>query len=1010
LNYLVEDDEFDVWIYHPTASDEDDDWPEEQRFPVVFMSPGADQRVHGGTTHLYLPMLEAIARAGIVTIAVDPVDTQAWSSGKRRAALACAMIWALDDEDLSSHLAEAMALMGHSRGGSAAWLLTNDMLSESNLPDEPAFDTWKQCATVSIAQRFAAAQPSQDATNTNVPINSPMAPPFLALHGAVDEDTETQPITAFDYLYAESRVNLNGFPREHNDELFLLAYGYRHDDWGGVGGLTYPPDSLVSPYYVPKFLRWQILGEQQHRADILVPTAWNAVSGDFDPTIASSSFWTSTHFERPNLYYYSGCQGTMMDPCPTNQDPIQGLGRPLIFADYTQGITWNGASRFELDLFETAPLTGRVCITESVLPLSTMGGTVTVEETPDGMPAEVCQDSTTSLLTGYADEAFDAHDTGAMLVRWGGDLGGAAIRWSLLDRGVTPREISTATHLSFRVGNVLTDETADCEEPLDEITMRVELRDTDLAPDQEGPFVTITPIIDPQSAIVASQTSTSCRAAQFMHTVRIPLPDLCDHEEYSPLAVDFLNELVFHFPDDDQTHTVMIDSLELTHDPYLPGEDPHLGECPQAPASSWNCVADELVATQISCSGEPIAGACDVIDIEESPVPLPEVDDLQQGTFEGWVVHLPKGWLRDPSDPTEDELDDVLARCIAACELEYADDPFTSANCGDSDAFLEPTLRHTSSVGARVSVPAEHAHGDELFVGESLDCDLRGDCSSAFDENIGPSRLRRPTPAAEPLHRGEEWLLSVAGEMQAGSSYAVPPLLSDATAAMAGTVGYSRCAAGNAQTCPFYLASAELELLEPLELHLECDSEPVSHALTALTIRLAQPAFGVAEAGTSWNGFTPGGLVLEAEGVVDDLPFHTRLPIEQPVYVYAADGLLMLQGTDGFVIEFEIPCNGIMADIAVGWDLVEDDVLAGPPTLGIAHLPATMACPDELPLTLQWTNDPEADYESLHWIVDGVRLDGEFPTLTMTESHEITAVLRDSRGAAGSATTFVACE
>jgi hypothetical protein len=334
-----------------------------------------------------------------------------------------------------------------------------------------------------------------------------------------------------------------------------------------------------------------------------------------------------------------------------------------------------------------------------------------------------------------------------------------------------------------------------------------------------------------------------------------------------------------------------------------------------------------------------------------------------------------------------------------------------STTCSATDAFLEPTLRQTDDLGALVSVPDAHANGEDLFVGESVDCDLRSDCSTAFDENLGPARLRRPTPAAEPLHRGEEWLISVTGDMEAGSSYAAQQLLfSDASAEMGGTVGYSRCAAGNDATCPFYLGSMELELLEPLQLDLECDSVPVSHELTELSIRLVQPAFGVAQDGTSWNAFPPGGLVLEAEGVVDTIPFSSRLPIEQPVYVYAADGLLMLQGTDGFTLDFEVPCNGLMADVAVGWALVEDQLLEGPPTLGISHLPATISCPDDLPLTLAFASDPDTDYERLQWIVDGVLLDGETPTLAMTETHEITAVLRDTRGATGSATTTVACQ
>jgi hypothetical protein len=1008
-NYLIPTNSFDIWVYHPTESDVSDAWPASHPlFPVVFMSPGANQQIFDGD-HLYGPMMTSLASSGFVVIAIDPVSGSNWSSGRRRAALACAMIWARGSEEIAPHLANAMAIMGHSRGASAAWLLTNDLLSDpnTNLPEEePAFDHWKQCATVAIAQRYSPASmsPAGDRTTTNVPIAVPVAPPFLGLYGAIDEDTTVQPITAFDNLYNESRVNYQGAP-EQNDELFMSVYGYRHNTWGGT---VFGADSLISPYYVPKFLRWQMLNEQEHRADLILPTAWDAAAGDFDTTIASSSAWTTGN----NDIYYSGCEDTMMDPCPLGQGPLQGLGRPLIYADYTQGVTWDGANRFALDFME---LGGPYCEdfdAEPDLPVSTMGGAVVAEATPGGDDPVVCQDSTTSLLTDrdIAHESFDAHETGAMLVQWGGDLAGTTIRWSLRKQGVTPTEISSATHLSFRIGNVLTeDEDTSCDEPLDEFTMSVELRDDYVLANALGPSVTITPVIDPQAVeIVGLNDGNRCRAAQFMHTVRVPLDEFCDDNR---LAVDYLKELVFHFPDDDETHTALIDSLEFTHDPYLPGEDPHLGECPQAAASAWNCVADELVATRTSCSGEPISGECDIIDIEEDSVALPEVE-IPNDTFEGWVVHIPKGWLRDPEDPTASELDDILERCVAACELEYADDPFVTANCSDTNAFLEPTLRNLDDIGALVSIADAHAHGEDLFVTETVDCDLRSDCSAAFDENLGPSRLRRPSPQSEPLHRGEEWLVTVIGDMEAGSSYAAMSLFSDASAAMGGTVGYSRCAPGNApETCPFYLGSMDLELLEPLVLDLECDSVIVSHELTELTLRLAQPAFGVSEDGTTYNGFTPGGLLIEAEGVVDEIPFTSRRPIEQPVYVDAADGLLTMQGElDGFVLEFEIPCNGLMADVAVGWSLVEDAVLEGPPTLGIGHLPATMTCPDDLALTLAWASDPDSDYESLQWIVDGVLLEGESPTLAMTESHEITAVLRDTRGATGSATTTVACQ
>ena len=299
--------------------------------------------------------------------------------------------------------------------------------------------------------------------------------------------------------------------------------------------------------------------------------------------------------------------------------------------------------------------------------------------------------------------------------------------------------------------------------------------------------------------------------------------------------------------------------------------------------SGWNCIATEnLVAVETSCSGEPTSGICDLGDIEEDFLPLPEVQDGPNNTFDGWVVHAP--WVRDPLEPTATDLVGILERCIATCELEYADDPFVSANCRDFEAFEEPTLRNTDDIGVQVAITDAFATGLDLFTGESLTCDLRSDCSMAFDENLGPARPRRLSPAAEPLHRGEEWLLAVVGEIEVGSSYAVEPqmlLFSSVadSAVMAGSVGYSRCAAGNGSTCPFYLGSVNIELTEPLNLELECDSVPESHELTELSIRLVQPAFGVAEDGTSWNAFPPGGLVLEAEGEVDEVPFYSRRPI-----------------------------------------------------------------------------------------------------------------------------------
>jgi hypothetical protein len=150
---LETDEEFLIWIYHP--QDEFGNWPDNHPpFPAVFMSPGGGHQIYGSglSPHRYLPMFEAIARAGFVVIAIEP--PVGWSSGQRRAALACAMIWARGDSNLSPHLADDMAILGHSRGGGAAYLLTRDILAGTdgiNLPTNTLLDEWSQCALVTIA-------------------------------------------------------------------------------------------------------------------------------------------------------------------------------------------------------------------------------------------------------------------------------------------------------------------------------------------------------------------------------------------------------------------------------------------------------------------------------------------------------------------------------------------------------------------------------------------------------------------------------------------------------------------------------------------------------------------------------------------------------------------------------------------------------------------------------------------------------------------------------------------
>ena len=209
--------------------------------------------------------------------------------------------------------------------------------------------------------------------------------------------------------------------------------------------------------------------------------------------------------------------------------------------------------------------------------------------------------------------------------------------------------------------------------------------------------------------------------------------------------------------------------------------------------------------------------------------------------------------------------------------------------------------------------------------------------------------------------------------------------------------------------CPFYVGSMHLAPTETLTLPLSCNGMMEEHEITALSIDLVQPAMGIGEDGTSWKAFPPRALVVEATGEVDELPIYVRGPIELPIYYRAGEGWTLLVGEGGSYIDLQVPCNGELADVKLAWGFSEDTVTASPPTLTIGT-PATVACPDEVALVLSSGGDPDDDLVALDWIVDGVLIDGAFPTIDVTTGHEITAILRDSRGAATSATTTIACE
>src|SRR5690606_24977172 len=136
-----DEDTFDIFVYRPR--DAAGDWPTTPMpHPAVFFAPGRGLRTASLSPtepddHYYYSTIQPLVEAGFVVFAIEPSSPD-WGSGKRRAALACAMMWAKDstngwvaaDDD---RIGESAVLLGHSRGGTAVTRLTKSLLCQSSL-------------------------------------------------------------------------------------------------------------------------------------------------------------------------------------------------------------------------------------------------------------------------------------------------------------------------------------------------------------------------------------------------------------------------------------------------------------------------------------------------------------------------------------------------------------------------------------------------------------------------------------------------------------------------------------------------------------------------------------------------------------------------------------------------------------------------------------------------------------------------------------------------------------
>lgn len=608
-------------------------------------------------------------------------------------------------------------------------------------------------------------------------VGGPLPILILASAADVDIDEGRDPIARYDLAALESAFDATEVPR-----AMVYSWGTDHRAFGG--GTSIAPDTgraLVSGY-LPAFAAATVFGDATSRA-----TWWSYITREAYPTpVLDPAIWdhvdpfalqSPVHCDELALgdcTTTAGCEvvssacvqvdcGTVAtNACADTPGCVLSaadvcMHLPRLRTAYTVDQAGVGARR-QLAFFEEAPML-------ELVPDSPADMNVTVDDAVDAIASIAFED----------DGAVTGHVTGLLLAQWG-NLGapeenvpdGAGSIYIELPPGLDLREYS---HLSLRVGNVLDVDYATC----------TVASGGDAAVSFE--LAMVQRIVGEDLAVSAATSTgrivqndyadpTTCVGQQTMTTVRFPLAPFCQG-----LGATQASHLVLRLRDPLDTSAaarVLIDTIELTASPF--DDNAVCGTL----AAAWNCEIDELTVTETACSDEPIVtggtATCDPGDITTTVLDAPLVSPDGESPYHGWYVQTPPGAIVDPEDPSAEELAHVRARCVSACELEYAHDPDVAANCTAPDAFLEPTFAAFDARASHHRFPAAEVQGGGLFEGESLDCDLRTDCCEVFDENLFSNRPARVTDARQGLGRGEEWLYGTDGIITLDGDLATAPV------------------------------------------------------------------------------------------------------------------------------------------------------------------------------------------------------------------------------------------
>jgi hypothetical protein len=968
------------------------DWPlTPEHAPVVAFH-------HGNGQFAQFYDFSGLARAGFV---VFNVETTGGTGSNAEFGLACAIEFAKGSEVVSADLAPGITFAdatdcnlvvgAHSVGAQGC-----QDLVRGETPDFSHI-----LGPYALRGQFLVAPQFGDQTIAEADTE------LLIVASAADQDIDEglDAITWYD-----SRALEQSFGIDERGRAMVYSWGTEHSAFGGGGaGRGAEAGAAIVNGYVPAFAAavafhgtgpretwWSMLTRDTYPTEVLDPALWSHV----DPFAVQSSVDCDT-IDVAVCETTPGCDDvggvcTQID-CATLDDTTCSatpgcllssdedcMHLPRLRTAYTVDQSTpasNGARRILEDFegeshAEHNPMSMNVLVDDAVDLMAPPNVAWVKEPTPTG------------------------HRTDALLVQWGGALDDPGEVYIDIPADVDLAEFS---HLSLRVSNILDremdgeDEEATCDVASTEavsfsLGMREVAGDLLLG---ESPFISTGRIVQGDFAILDLFGEPGCRGQQTMTTIRFPLAPFC-----TGVGATEANQLVLRFPETDTNSRVLIDTIELTKSPL-----DELAECGTLVAG-WQCQVDDLTITETSCNAEPTP-TCPTANIVTTAELAPLVELPGEDAFRGWYVQTPAGAVLDPAEPTQAELAAIRSRCTSACQLEYADRPEISANCDATGAFLDPVLVTTTDAHASsYAIPDTYTNGYWAVTEETLDCDLRTDCCAAFDEGLCPARMARVTEAREQVGRGQEWSYTTTGVIVIDSEAMAEPVMGDLT----GTLGGSLCDAGTAtEACPVYLGSATVELADPLTVSLTCGGQTVVHTLDALSLSLAQPAFGLkSHDEPDWSAFPPGSLVFDAHTVVDTIPIDTFLPNEDGVTMKFNAGWAQVPLYSHFEVAIDLPCNGEIVPVSAWFGLVDDDVLDSPPSGVAITVPSTLTCPQTRALT-GTASDADGDLASVRWLVDDVLLSASTTSMAFTQDHDLTAVVRDARGATRTVTKHVDC-